>query len=75
MCLKIFRKKVDISGMPTMSKQTIIDELYDDIVIHEYWACFVVQNPSYAPSMGDYDWHMKWIEVYQNGIYYLEGGK
>ncbi|GAG58984.1 unnamed protein product, partial [marine sediment metagenome] len=36
---------------------------------------YVVQHPEWAKTMGDYDWHMHWIEVYRNAIYYLQGGK
>lgn len=74
MCF-LFKKKVDIIGMPTMSRQNVIGELEDDILIHENWAVKVVQEPEYAEAMGDYDWHMHWISVYKNAIYYLQGGK
>lgn len=75
MCFGVFKKKVVTPGMPTMSNLTVIEELEDDILIHEYWAVKVVQEPKLATTMGDYDWHMHWIEVYQNTIYYLQGGK
>lgn len=75
MCFGIFKKKVDVSSMPTMAKQAVIEELEDDILIHKQWAVLVTQKPSLAKDFGDYDWHMKWIEVYKNAIYYLNGGK
>lgn len=75
MCWWLFKKKIDITGMPTMEKLAVIEELEDDILIHEQWACYVTQYPKYAETMGDYDWHMKWIEVYRNAIYYLQGGQ
>lgn len=75
MCWWLFKKKVDIGGMPTMEKIVVIEELEDDILIHEQWAVRVVQEPKWAEMMGDYDWHMHWIEVYRNALYYLQGGK
>ncbi len=75
MCFGIFKQKVDVSGMPTMTRLDVIGELEDDILIHENWAVYVVQHPEWAKTMGDYDWHMKWIETYKNAIYYLQGGK
>ena len=71
----LFKKKVSISGMPTMGKTAIVEELEDDILIHEQWAVAVTQKPSLAKDFGDYDWHMKWIEVYKNAIYCLQGGR
>lgn len=60
----------------TMTKEAVIEELEYDILIHEHWAVKVTQEPEWADSMGDYNWHMRWIEVYQNCIHYLkEGGK
>ena len=75
MCLKWFRPKVKFDGIPSMEKIVVIEELEDDILIHELWAVKVVEEPELAEAMGDYDWHMKWIEVYHNAIYYIEGGK
>lgn len=74
MCFGIFKKKVEIAGMPTVSKQVVIEELENDILIHEQWAVLVTQTPSLAVSFGDYDWHLHWIAVYKNAIYYLNGG-
>ena len=59
-------------GMPSMTVREVLDKLEEDILIHEYWAGYVTQHPSYAASMGDYDWHMTWIEVYENCIHYIE---
>lgn len=56
----------------TLLKATVIKELKYDILIHEFWAVKVTEEPAWAPSMGDYDWHLRWIEVYENAIYYLE---
>jgi len=60
-------------NITSMTRGEVIEKMEEDILIHEYWAVKVTQEPKYAPSMGDYDWHMMWIEVYQNTIYYLEG--
>jgi len=70
----LFKKKANLSDMPTMSKQNIIEELGEDILIHELWAVKVTQSPKLADDFGDYDWHMHWIEVYKNSIYYLQEG-
>ena len=74
MCLGIFKKKKqpDMSGLPTLTKKKLIEEMEYDILIHEYWAVKVTEEPAWAPSMGDYDWHMRWIEVYRNVIFYLQ---
>lgn len=85
MCFGIFKSQEpvietvgdsDIS-LPTMSKQTVIAELEDDILIHERWAVLVVQDQAHYPpaNYGDYDWHMHWITIYRHAIYYLHGGK
>uniref|UniRef100_A0A6M3J490 Uncharacterized protein n=1 Tax=viral metagenome TaxID=1070528 RepID=A0A6M3J490_9ZZZZ len=72
-----FKKKSPVStylppaNYPSMTKQEVTDKMEEDIQIHEWWAGYVTQNPSYAQSYGDYDWHMAWIEVYKNTIYYL----
>jgi len=80
MCWWIFRKKQGVeplypplypNELPTLPIDKVIEELEFDILIHEQWACYVTQNPSYAPTMGDYDWHIRWIEVYKAAIYYL----
>jgi len=68
---KLFKSEKPIPPA-TMTKAEVIAQLEDDILIHEQWAVIVTEHPEYAPSMGDYDWHMKWIEVYQNAIYYLK---
>lgn len=70
----LFRKKAPV-GMPSMSRQEIIERLEYDILIHEYWAVEVTEHPEEAEKMGDYDWHMHWIEVYENALFYLRGGK
>ncbi len=59
---------------PILSQQKVIEELEFDILIHERYAVAVVQEPNqYPPAIhGDYDWHMRWIEVYQAAIYYIE---
>ena len=70
------KKKEKISipdSIPNMTADEVIAELEYDILIHENWAVYVVQYPSYAASMGDYDWHMRWIAVYEAAIYYLKG--
>ena len=59
-------------ALPTLTKEEVIENLLDDILIHEQWACYVVEYPEYAESMGDYDWHIRWIKIYENAIYYLE---
>lgn len=57
------------------TKKRTIKELEYDILIHESWAGIVTQYPGlYDETMGDYDWHMKWIRVYESAIYYLNGG-
>ena len=77
MCLKFFKKK-QVEPLypneitPDMTVQEVIDELEYDIEIHEYWAVKVTESPAYAPSMGDYDWHLDWILTYRAAIYYLE---
>lgn len=85
MCFGIFKKQepvVENVGdepivLPSMSKQDVIADLEEDILIHERWAVLVVQDPTHYPpkNYGDYNWHMKWIEIYKNAIYYLQGGK
>jgi len=57
--------------LPNLSIDKVLEELEFDILIHEHWAVYVTQHPSYARTMGNYDWHIRWIEVYQNAIYYI----
>jgi len=70
MCFKLF-KPAPKDGMPSMSKADVVKKLEEDILIHEYWAVKVTQEPQYAESFGDYDWNIEWIEVYKNAIFYL----
>jgi len=80
MCLGIFKKKPEPQPLypneitPDMTAEQVISELRFDILIHEDYAGLVVQNPSrYPPSVyGDYDWHIRWIEVYKAAIYYIQ---
>ena len=80
MCLGIFKKKPKPEPLypnelsPKLTQQQVIEELEYDIVIHEDYAVWVVQNPSrYNPKVyGDYDWHIRWIEVYKAAIYYIQ---
>ena len=65
----IFKKKLPEGA--TLTKAQCIKKLEEDILIHEYWAVKVTEEPAYAASMGDYDWHMAWNEVYRNCIFYL----
>lgn len=60
------------SAMPIMSKLEVIEELEYDILIHEYWAVRVIEEPKWAETMGDYKWHLRWMQVYQAAIYYLK---
>ena len=72
-----FDKKIEPlypNDLPEMPRSKVIEELEYDILIHEYWAVKVTQDPKWAPSMGDYDWHIRWIKVYEAAIYYLKGG-
>ena len=55
----------------SMPVSYVIEKLNEAIDIHEGWAAYVTQYPSYSTSFGDYDFHMGWIEVYKNAIYYL----
>lgn len=57
---------------PTLTQSQVIEELEYNILIHEGWAGYVVEYPEYSETMGDYDWHMRWIEVYENAIFYLQ---
>jgi len=77
MCFGIFKKKPATPPLSdaTMTKAQVLKKLEEDILIHEYWACKVTEEPGWGDTMGDYDWHLMWIEVYQNCIYYLQGGK
>jgi len=73
--LKLFqRRKITTNSLPTMLVEIVISELEYDILIHEYWACKVTEEPEWETYMGNYHWHVKWIEVYENTIYYLKGG-
>lgn len=58
--------------LPTLTKAQVIKKLEDDILIHEHWAVRVTQEPELAKDFGDYDWHMTWIKVYRNAIFYLK---
>jgi len=62
---------------PTLTREEVIAELEYDIQIHESYAVWVVEEPSrYPPEVyGDYDWHMRWIEVYQSAIHYIREAK
>lgn len=57
---------------PTLTQEQVIAELEYDILIHESWAGYVTEYPSYAETMGDYSWHLRWIDVYKAAIYYIE---
>jgi len=71
MC-KFWKKPEQPAGLLTLDN--VVKELEYDILIHENWAVMVVEQPEYALSMGDYDWHMKWIDIYKSAIYYLRSG-
>lgn len=66
-------KKVKPVYPATMTKSEVVTQLEIDILIHENWAAIVTGQPEYADSFGDYDWHLFWIEVYQNAIHYIRG--
>ena len=84
MCLKqilsLFQKPAPLEPLypnelsPTLSQDEVIEELELDILIHERYAVAVVQSPNqYPPAIhGDYQWHLRWIAVYQAAIYYME---
>ena len=59
-----------------LPRAKVIEELEYDILIHEAYAAWVVQDPGrYPPSVyGDYNWHIRWIQVYKSAIYYMNGG-
>ena len=59
-----------------IERSKVIEELEYDITIHEAYAAWVVQDPArYPPStFGDYNWHIRWIQVYESAIYYLKQG-
>jgi len=65
-----FKKKVVLpDNILTVKK--ILEEMEFDIYTHEYWAVKVIEEPEYAEAMGDYEWHMRWINVYESIIYHL----
>lgn len=62
------------NDLPDMPRSKVIEELKFDILIHEYWAVKVVEEPTILNlATGDYDWHIRWIELYKAAIYYLGG--
>lgn len=61
------------NDLPELPRSKVIEELEYDILIHEYWAVKVVQQPTWEPYMGSFSWHERWIEVYRAAIYYLRG--
>lgn len=67
------RGKLERYPEATMTRGEVITNLENDILAHEDWAVRVTQYPEYVPLMGDYDWHMHWVKVFKNAIYYLEG--
>ena len=68
---KLFKKSKPLEEA-TMTKAEVIEKLREDILVHEQWACIVTEEPNYGFYYGDYDWHMEWIKVYENAIYYLK---
>jgi len=77
MCFGIFKKTqlapLYPNELPSMPVSKVIEELEYDIWIHESYAGLVVERPEeYSPAVyGDYDWHIRWIEIYHAAIYYL----
>ena len=64
------------SNMPTMTREKVIEAIEEHKQIHETYAGLVVEQPeSYPPELvGDYDWHMHCIEIYENALYWLTKG-
>lgn len=72
MC-KIERKPIPPA---TMTKLQVVRKLEEDIMIHETWIGLITEHPeTYPPqTWGDEEFHLGWIEVYQNAIHYLRKG-
>lgn len=58
--------------MPTLSINTLINQLKYRIAIHETWMGIVEENPAYIPTVGDSAFHLWAIEGYENAIHYLK---
>jgi hypothetical protein len=74
--IEVFRHAIwylepDLTNI-VLSLDYVVDKLDEVILIHEGWAAYVTEHPRYATSFGDYDFHIGWIEVYRNVIYYLK---
>ena len=78
---RLFQKPVDpqplypnAADFSRLTIDQVIEELEYDIVIHESYAVWVVQDPGRYPpaSFGDYIWHLRWIAVYKSAILYLK---
>ena len=82
MCWWIFKKQSQPetplypNELVFLSVEDTIGELEYDIKIHEAYAVWVVQEPNKYPpaNYGDYNWHIRWIKVYESAIHYLKGG-
>ena len=70
---RLLRKQPKPEEMPTIHLENVIAMLEEDVLIHEHWAVYVIQHPKseLIRVVGDYQWHLDWIEVYENAIYYL----
>jgi len=66
----IFKSKKQ--GYNLLSREVTTEESRSAAEVHAYWADYVVEHPEYTEAMGDYDWHMHWIDVHMSAAKYME---
>lgn len=57
--------------IPHSSKQYIADQVFLGVKTHQYWADRVLEEPELIEIVGDRDWHLTRIMIYENVMFYL----
>ena len=58
--------------IPHSSKQYIADQVFMGVKTHQYWADRVLEEPELIDIVGDRDWHLTWVRIYEDVMFYLQ---
>ena len=72
---KIVRPQGKVDGFTLIDRKTVCEEHENAAGYHAYWADRVLSEPGLIPYVGDYDWHMFWIDIHLSGKWWIEKEK